>query len=342
MASRAKAEYRTLGAMLLVAALGVCASAAPRTHSPEQAKRDKAIRGIEQCLQRNRGCKHEQKYAATLMAFYQQGDKTVLPTLLQAHAYNSVPDFYRGARIGDPEGFLNALSPLPERGQRAVCSILSGEWRFIPQERFEAMRAVLQGISASSPNYQLARVCLLTIDTQSASFLVRYFPPHPFTGVDSHERVRWYSSALYALQNKPLWPPAPPSETVYRVLWMPSRFGDSSITLTVGPDGRGQIEFKSTDRDRERVAVDTKHMATPEQIAELEAALSETHFWQMPTDPPPTSILIEDGAVWVLEGVRDGKYHIVYETAPGQAARATAAMMLLKMAGQTPPGGFGF
>jgi hypothetical protein len=274
------------------------------------------------------------------MAFYQQGDKTVLPTLLKAFAYGSPPDFYRDALIGDPEGFLSALSPLPKIRQRAVCTILSGEWRFIPQERFEAMRTALQGISASSANYRLAQACLLTMDTLNASFFVRYFPPRPFTGVDSHLSVRWYSSALYALQDKPLWPPASPNETVYRVLWMPSRFGYSSVTLTVGTDGRGQIEFKCTDRQRERVVEDAKHAATPEQIAELKAALSETRFWQMPTDPPPGSIFIEDGAFWVLEGAWNGKYHIVYGTSPGRAVRGTAAMMLLKMAGQTPPGGF--
>ncbi len=340
MAIEAKAAYRIAGAALLAAITGVCALAAPRTRLSKHAEREKAIQGIENCLQRNRGCKHEQKYAATLVAFYQQGDKTVLPTLLWVAGLGPMADVYRGALIGDPEGFLNALSPLPKRRQWVVCTILSGEWKFIPRARFEAMRTALQDISASSPNYQLAQACLLTIDTQSASFLVRYFPPHPFTGVDSHVRVRWYSSAVYALQDKPLWPPASPSETVYRVLWMPSRFGDSSVTLTVGSDGRGQIEFKCTDRRRERVVEDTKHTATPEQVAELKAALNETRFWQTPTDQPPSSFLIEDGAFWVMEGVRDGKYHIVYDTSPGQAVRATAAMMLLRMAGQTPPGGF--
>ena len=79
---------------------------------------------------------------------------------------------------------------------------------------------------------------------------------------------------------------------------------------------------------------------TPEKIARFSTALAKADFWNMLPDEPSRGLRL-DGAEWILEGVQDGKYHIVVRWCPAarsassQAlAFADAARLLLEFAGQ--------
>jgi hypothetical protein len=77
---------------------------------------------------------------------------------------------------------------------------------------------------------------------------------------------------------------------------------------------------------------------TPEEIARFSTALAKADFWNMQPDEPSRGL---DGAEWILEGVRDGKYHMVVRwcpatesNSPQALAFADAARLVLEFAGQ--------
>jgi hypothetical protein len=54
------------------------------------------------------------------------------------------------------------------------------------------------------------------------------------------------------------------------------------------------------------------------------AALDSANFWNTPTLPDADENAVElDGAQWIIEGIRNGKYHIVDRWSPeaGDAVR---------------------
>jgi hypothetical protein len=322
-------------------ALTVVAFAPACADSPTSAERDKALKGIEACLRRNevssRECKNLNKDIETLENVYRQGDKTVLPPLLQ---FSYLGDFFGEALISDPDGFLTAVSQLSQPNQRAIAAgIAGGGGSFgLARSRFDAIRATLKQVTDSSPNYQLARRCLRTLETENAALLVDYFPPQTFTGRAGEFEVHWFSRELYALEEKPLWQSAPEDEHIYRITVLPAFSGPESVTLAVLPDGTGQIRFRTVDPRTNRLSIDKSRAINPQQAADFTAKLSRIEFWQLQTEPPKGQIGC-DGAEWILEGVEDGRYHIVLRWCPGKTPFGEAARKLFELSGHRSSGG---
>lgn len=280
------------------------------------AKRDKAKREIEACLRRNevssRQCKSLNRNIATLIDIYQQGDKTVLQTLLR---FTYLTDFYADALASDPDSFLTAVSQLSERERQDVASGIAGAVYGLSKQRFEAVRTTLMKVPDSSANYQLAQSCLQKLDTENAFFLTRYFPPEE-SGGPTANFVRWFSRDLYALEEKPLWPPSSSgSERMYRVTAFPAFTFPRSVTLTVLPDETGEVRLRATD-----VHTNSMHTISSQQVADFTQTLDRIQFWQLPTNSQQlgtNGAYILDGAYFILEGVQDGRYHIVVRLCPG-------------------------
>jgi hypothetical protein len=126
------------------------------------------------------------------MDIYRQGDKTVLPTLLRI---TYLTDFYGEALVSDPNGFLNAASQLSERDRQQVTLGLAGAVNGVSRQRFDAIRTILLKVPDSSPNYQVGRMCLLTLELENAAFLVNYFPPAE-SGGPTLSLAWWFSRDL--------------------------------------------------------------------------------------------------------------------------------------------------
>ena len=58
--------------------------------------------------------------------------------------------------------------------------------------------------------------------------------------------------------------------------------------------------------------------------------LEHTEFWLMPTENPSTMF---DGAQWIMEGYREGRYHVVDRQSPDPSAYADAGLYLLRQSG---------
>lgn len=323
-------------AVFFVIACIVVASTSSFPGSSRNARRDKALEGIEACTKRNkvpsRECKNQNKNVQTLVDVYRQGDKTALPTLLQ---FTYLNEFFDEALVGDTQGFLLAVSHLHEPAQQAVASSVAGGILGLPLERFERVRATLKAVPDSSSNYQLARMCLLTLEDNNASFLIHYFPPQTFTGRAGDFRLHWYSRELYALEETPLWPPASGGEHTYRITVLPSFSVPESVTLTILADGSGQIEFRATDSRRLHLRVDNTSAISRQQVTDFTALLNRVQFWQSPTESPRLGF---DGAEWILEGVQNGSYHVVDRWCPSKTPFGEAGQILFDLTGHKSRG----
>lgn len=321
----------------------VTVSVSSHGDSPTDAARDNALKGIDACIQRNevssKQCKNLNKDIQTLVEVYRGGDKTVLPTLLQ---FTYLSDFLAEALVSDPNGFLSAVSDLPERGQQAVAIGVAGGRFWLRRPQFEAIRATLMTVSDSSPNYKFARKCLVTLETENAYLLVNYFPPgiftkhaadfppQSFTSVFPDFQVLWFSREMYALEEKPLWPPAPENEPTYRITVLPAFSAPESVSLEVLADGSGDINFRTTDSLHLHLSAESAGKISTQQVADFAASLDHIKFWQLPAESPQRGF---DGAEWLLEGRQDGRYHIVDRWCPGKTSFGDVGRRLFDLAG---------
>jgi len=307
--------------------------------SPPIAKRDAALKSINTCMQRNevssRKCRNLNANVETLVEVYKQGDKSVLSTLFR---FTYLTDFYGEALLADPDGFLGALSQLQEKDQKAVAAGIAGPMVGLrSKERFEAIRAALNGVPDTAPLKATSQRCLKTLERKNAAFFRTYFPPQTFASAAADFQVRWYSAEMYALGEKPLWPPSTGPGATYRLTYIPAFSGPTFITLSVPPDGKGQVAIKTIDGEREVINTDENRSASRDQLDRFSAFLEGARYWTTPTELPRTGL---DGAEWILEGVMNGKYRVVVRWCPDIERKsdeeipfAKACHLLFEMAG---------
>jgi hypothetical protein len=325
--------------------LAVSISISSHADSSPSDRRDQALKRINSCLRRNevssRECKDLNENVRTLVEVYKSGDKTVLPTLFH---FTYLTDFYGEALLTDPDGFLAAMSRLHGQDRQAVVNgIAGGTWGLRNRERFEAIKAVLEGIRDSSPVKKISSVCLTTLERNNAQFVATYFPPQTFTGRAADFEVHWYSSDMYALGETPLWPPSPNGSTTYRFTYLPAFTGPSFVTLTVQQDGRGHITMKTGDGERKTTHLDESAQIPSDGVEKFLTRLDQSHFWTMSTELPRTGL---DGADWILEGVKDGNYRVVVrwcpdidKQSPDEKPFADAVRVLFELTGHKHIGG---
>jgi hypothetical protein len=332
--------------MRSVSILVLFASILSFADSSSSARRDAVLKAINACIQRNEvsgpKCKKLNANVQTLVEFYKQGDHTVLPILFK---FTYLTDFYGEALLNDRDGFLTTMSQLPDKDQEAVAAGIAGGVFFglRSKERFEAIRALLTGVREPEPIKATSQLCLKILERINASFLENCFPPQTFASRAADFQIHWYSSDMYALGERPLWPPPSEPETTYRMTHLPAFTGPTVVTLSVSPDGAGKVAIKALSQDRKIIEVDETMAVPRDQVARFFALLDQSHFWTTPTELPSRGL---DGAEWIMEGVKDGKYRVVVRWCPDverQSAEeipfAEAGHLLFELAGHEHAGG---
>lgn len=145
--------------------------------------------------------------------------------------------------------------------------------------------------------------------------------------------VHWYSSVLYKLDEKPLWPPDP-EQVIYRFTWMRSFHDQVSIMMRVLPEGNGQLHLQIYKRAPQQLETRTQSLSK-EQVGQVMSLIKDAGFWEMTTEgegPQGT-----DGAEWVLEGVQGGKYHIATRWNANGTTYGKALLELLRLSDYNPP-----
>jgi hypothetical protein len=310
--------------------------------SSSDAKRDVALARVNACQEETkvsaRQCKKLKQSLDTLIGAYREGDKSVLAALFR---FPYLVDFYGEALLSDTDGFLSALAKLPKKDEESVeFGIAGGAWYLLPRVRFQALRAQLAGVSPASPVKEIAQSCLTRLETNNPVYFVDYFPPRTFNGPAAKFQLYWYSRAMYALGENPLWLRTDGNST-YRFTYLGSFTGSRVATLSISPDGTGMLQVKVMDAKHESTPLEISKAVSQDEVARFSAQLDAAHFCDLPTESPRRGL---DGAQWILEGARNDRYHIAVRWSPDfrprspqENAFADAARMLFKLAGQAVP-----
>lgn len=288
--------------------------------------REEALRKLDACVHSKTGreCKKVKVAEETLRRLYREGDKSVLPALMEA---TWMGDLYADAVLDDTAGYLNALSTLSEPRQRAVESSMAGRYMSLSRERFQALHAALLKVAPDSPGYALAQDTLRQLSVANARHLTTYFPPQVFNTGAAAFQTNWYSRELYALDEAALWPPAA-NQHLYRFTLLPAFSRPLAVTLAVLPTGGGEIRLRTG--DHVRVTLEQTRTLTAQQMTDVLALIDRADFWRMPVESERRGY---DGAEWIMEGVHDGQYHLVTRWSPEKSAYHDLGTTFLKLSG---------
>ncbi len=207
-------------------------------------------------------------------------------------------------------------------------------------------------MSAMKPSIAaLAIFCCLaagTVPAQSqcaeppAVLSAQYFPSGVFDTSAPSTKGNWYACTLGALNEPSLFALRnDKSIQVYRFLWLPSFHRPISVRLTVNADGTGSIVTRSVDShaglltkpasDTGKVIRDETSVIDEDQVKEVLVRLQGFSFWSMPTEDEQAAFG-EDGAQWILEGLRRGEYHVVDRWSPKDDSYSALCKYLLHLA----------
>jgi hypothetical protein len=190
----------------------------------------------------------------------------------------------------------------------------------------------------------LVIVCLAGMHASADS---KYFPPRTFvvdppSGLQdiSKDLSDWYSKALSTMKEPSLWELARQGQTmeVYRLLWLPTwgrpvavrveKAGGRMTLNEVQLDGDGGYELGE-------VAVRKQTSLSQRDWDRLMERVEEAAFWGMPTSINDLGV---DGEHLIVEGVRDGRFHVVDRWSPRPGAYRELCRSMLSFAG-LPLGG---
>ena len=145
-----------------------------------------------------------------------------------------------------------------------------------------------------------------------------FFPAHIFAGPDhDYWWATMLTSTLLSLREPRLYPPsAAPASHVYRVTWLRSFDPPIAVRMEVQANGSASLVAKHHSYHPlkgEAYWEKTRHISrwrTSRLIRKIERA----GFWVAPAEHEVGGI---DGATWLLEACRDGRYHLVERWSPG-------------------------
>ncbi len=163
-----------------------------------------------------------------------------------------------------------------------------------------------------------------------------YFPKDTFSG--SWENADafvndWYGKHLKAMGEKSLLNISNENAEVYRFLWL--RTFHHPIFVKVE---RGQNEVKLFTKELDgaggyepgKVLRINNHILTKDEWCKFLALLEKANYWKLPTE---NEVLGNDGAEWILEAVKGGRYHAVDRWSPKKGEYREVCIYLLKLSG---------
>jgi hypothetical protein len=162
----------------------------------------------------------------------------------------------------------------------------------------------------------------------------QYFPTGVFAAnpVLSDFCDQWYSKHLRAMGAESLLASSADKQTrAYRFLWLRTFHHPISILLRIRPDGSGQLDSVELNGhggfDPGTIMTTQIVEVSKDQVNQFEGFIGAADFWASPT--PNQNLTGRDGAQWILEGVKEQKYHVVDRWTPKDGAYREACLYLL-------------
>jgi hypothetical protein len=162
------------------------------------------------------------------------------------------------------------------------------------------------------------------------SCAAQFFPQYSLDLDKGGLKAQWYSRQLHALNEPSLSEmAASPSAEVYRFLWLRSFHHPIAIRLEVRPDGTGvlttRIASGAGGYAPGKLIRDSTRALTKADTYTALAKINSDGFWEAPN--PVDDQGGTDGSQWVIEGVRDGKYHVVDRWTPSKGVAHDLGIM---------------
>ncbi len=183
-----------------------------------------------------------------------------------------------------------------------------------------------------------------------------YFPPAAFETAllrGDTSRAVWYGCALAALAEPSLFETRNDTSALetYRFLWLRTFHRPVSVRLTIISEGNGVVVTKISDGQGGykpgKLVTNRISEVSRVQVQDLLERLQRVDFWSMPTEPTQANATTRDpssggnvvalppvdGAQWIVEGRKNGNYHVVDRWSPGNDTYAQLCKVLLQLGG---------
>lgn len=131
-----------------------------------------------------------------------------------------------------------------------------------------------------------------------------------------------------------------PKTHVYRFLWLRSFHSPIAIRLVVRENGSGFVVFRRTSGkggyEPGRLVVNRTKPLSRRDVSWFLGLMEEQNFWELPTTERDPDIITLDGAQWIIEGVKQGKYHVAERWSPEKGPVRNLALTLIQLSGFRP------
>jgi hypothetical protein len=122
---------------------------------------------------------------------------------------------------------------------------------------------------------------------------------------------------------------------IYRFIWLRTFHPPYAFRLEVRADGTGTLVAKSASGaggyDPGKLVLNKTLALDAKEVRQFTAALGNLGFWKLPTQESRGPGF--DGARWVLEGVKGGRYHVVDRWSPDDGPYRKLMLDLVALAG---------
>lgn len=173
--------------------------------------------------------------------------------------------------------------------------------------------------------------------TMAGAAQVNYFPAGSLSPDPQADEfcAKWYGSELAILQEPSLWGSSRTEQTQsYRFLWLRTFHRPLAIRLDVNADGTSRLTTKMASGTvgfhPGKLVENTTVSLDKEKTDRFLRKIDEYKFWQLQSVQDAGG---NDGAEWIIEGIKDGSYHVVSRWSPDSGpVRAIGLLMVEDLA----------
>lgn len=159
-----------------------------------------------------------------------------------------------------------------------------------------------------------------------------YFPEDLYgDGTNRH-----MSNALNVFHEPSLYKSVSYSRIAYRFLYLRSFHGPVSVRIEIDGTCRyGVVIMKHLSSEIDRIGFPESlyvQPLSPEQITQTLKIMNHYDFWQTASHGNEETETAQDGARWLIEGVQNGKYHLVDRHSPKEGPARELGLYFLELA----------
>jgi hypothetical protein len=178
-------------------------------------------------------------------------------------------------------------------------------------------------------------VCFLAL--AGVPLPAQYFPAGCFDKNPQNDEstANYYASFLRALHEPSLWELSrqKPEAEVYRFFWLRTFHHPIAVRLVVRKSGSGWMNAHVTSghggNQPGRIIRYSIFWLTKNQTQSFLTALDRVDFWRLPTEVQQEERIAQlDGARWIVEGVKNGQYHVIDRWSPDRSDPVRAIGLL--------------